>query len=146
MKRPLMKCISLLVVCLIITLFPGMAIGRDVENQAELHEFILVKIVPGKRAEFLEFLKSEYIPLQRQDQHIKRFSYYLEDRGLEWDLIVVITYDDYAEVGKSQHRFNEILKRKYPVELERKDFLSRFQGLVDKHRHMFYHNLPALSK
>ena len=141
-----MKCLSVLVACLIATLLPGMAAARDVENQAELHEFILVKIVPGKRAEFLEFLKSEYIPLQRQDQHVKRFTYYLEDRGLEWDLIVVITYDDYAEAGKSQYRFQEILKQKYPDEQERTDFVSQFQSLVDKHQHMFYRNLPALSK
>jgi hypothetical protein len=134
----------MLIACLIGMSPPARSQGEE-SREAALHEFILVKVVPGKRAEFLEFLESQYLPLQRQDQHIRGMTYYLEDRGLEWDFIVVISYDDYAAAGRSQQRFQEILAKEFPEERHRIAFLSKFQGFVDRHEHMFYRDLPEFS-
>lgn len=110
-----------------------------------LHEFILVKVIPGMRQEFIEFLEKEYMPLQRPNEFIKRRTVYLEDAGAEWDFIVILTYDDYTALDNSKRRYEELMRQTYPAEAERLKYLKRFQGLVDRHQHMFYREMPRLS-
>lgn len=146
MKKLYAKCLVLIGICLITVYFPHETLAKEGDKVPGLHEFIFVKVVPGKRSEFLQFLESKYIPLQKQDQYVKHLKYYIEDRGLEWDLIVVITYDDYTQAGNSQRRFGEILKQNIHDKLEREEFISQFQGFVDRHHHAFYRDLPQFSK
>lgn len=121
------------------------ASGNEVAALPQLHEFILVKVIPGMRQEFMDFLKDEYMPLQRDNEFIKSRKIYLEDAGAEWDFIVIMAYDDYTAFDKSKKRYDELVQKKYPGQAERSKYLKRFQGLVDRHQHMFYKSLPGLS-
>lgn len=124
----------------------GKADQMAASDKPILHEFILVQVAPGKRFEFLDFLKKEYLPLQTEDEHLVGLRYYIEDRGLEWDFIVDLRYRDYAGAGASQKRFGELLKKRFPDEKDQKAFIDRFQGYVVKHQHMFYRDVPSLAK
>lgn len=114
--------------------------------QPSLYEFILVKVRPGMRQDFMSFLEKEFIPLYRENRYQKSVKTFLEDAGGEWDLIVVFEYADYSAFGKSKDKHNELLARKIPDEKERAEFIRKFQGYIDSHRHLFYREVPELSK
>lgn len=109
------------------------------------HEFVLVQIVPGKRIEFVEFLKKEYFPLQAKDNNLKSIRYYIEDRA-QWALVLDLAYEDYAAVGRSQTRFKEIVAEKYPDPKDQVAFLNRFRSYVAGRDHMFFYDSPEMTK
>jgi len=111
----------------------------------DLHEFIMIKVVPGKRFEFLDFLSAEFVPLQKEDPSVKHLKYYVEDRG-EWDVIMVMTFNDYADVGKSRDGIEKLLKRKYADDGDRRDYWMRLESYMAEHKHLYYRDVPAFEK
>lgn len=111
-----------------------------------LHEFLFVQLIPDSRDEFIKFLRDEYVPLQRLDPNLKSINYYVEDKGTEWDLIVDMTYADYAGAGASQKRFAEDFAKRYATQAAREAFMTKFHAAVVRHQHLFYRELPALAR
>ena len=110
-----------------------------------VHEFILVKIVPGKRTEALAFLKNEYYPIMMKDENILSLRNFIEDRA-DWSMIVETVYDDYSGMERSRQRFGELLAEKFPDPKDRAAFIDKFQSYVVDHSHMLFRELPDMKK